>query len=123
MRAIESHGEPRHRHRNRDTVTARQSSPAEKSREKRGRRSALLILPADVVGQQYLTRGHDYRRNRQGKRTRNERASWRGLTLAAGASSSFRAIVFASQDGVVWPFDITLLRGGAADGRLVENEA
>lgn len=31
--------------------------------------------------------------------------------------------MFASQDGVVWPFDITLLRGGAADGRLVENEA
>jgi hypothetical protein len=35
----------------------------------------------------------------------------------------FRAIVFASQAAVVWPFDITLLRGGAADGRLTEHEA
>jgi hypothetical protein len=31
--------------------------------------------------------------------------------------------VFASQAVVVWPFDITLSRGCAADGRLVELEA
>lgn len=46
----------------------------------------------------------------------------RGLTLAAGAWTSFRAIVFASQ-GCSVAFRHTLLHGGAAGGRLVEHEA
>lgn len=46
----------------------------------------------------------------------------RGLTLAAGAWTSFRAIVFASQ-GCSVAFDTTLLRADAAGGRLVEHEA
>lgn len=43
-----------------------------------------------------------------------------GLTLAARASTSSRAIVFASQ-GCKVAFDIMF--GGAAGGRLVEREA
>ena len=46
----------------------------------------------------------------------------RGLTLAAGASTSFRAIVFASQ-GCKVAFDMSLMFGGAGGGRFVEREA
>lgn len=45
-----------------------------------------------------------------------------GLPLLQECGQVFRAIVFASQGRGV-AFDITLLRGGAAGGRLVEREA
>ena len=98
---------------------------ASRARQRRAlkswQRSALLILPADVVGQQDVTRGHDYCRNSKKRELEVRGRHGRGLTLAAGVRTSFRAIVFASQ-GCSVAFDTNLMDAGAAGRRLVENE-